>query len=88
VLLIEATRPMSTVPSFAAWEPMILDLGYLFAWFDGLNRFYVRREDAELLTHFKVPPNVFDGYVLADRKSARDLIGALVRRGRRRWSRR
>ncbi len=65
ILLVEATRPMSTTPAFDAWEPMILRQGYLFAWFDGLNRYYVRREDADLLAHFRIPPNIFDGYVVA-----------------------
>ncbi|MEO8976926.1 MAG: FkbM family methyltransferase, partial [Casimicrobiaceae bacterium] len=62
VLVIEATAPMSTVPTHGSWEPLVLHSGYLFAWFDGLNRFYVRREDADLLQHFRVQPNVFDNY--------------------------
>jgi FkbM family methyltransferase len=98
ILLIEATRPMSPTPSFAAWEPMILGLGYHFAWFDGLNRFYVRREDADLLTHFKAPPNVFDGFALtaggsdglalARKASGRQLLVALAARVKRRLLRR
>jgi FkbM family methyltransferase len=98
IVLVEATRPMSPVPSFAAWEPMLLRRGYHFAWFDGLNRFYVRREDADLLVHFKVPPNVFDGYALAaiastpralaSNASVRQLLGAVAARVKRRVMRR
>jgi FkbM family methyltransferase len=80
ILLVEATRPMSTTPSFDAWEPMILRQGYLFAWFDGLNRYYVRREDADLLAHFRIPPNIFDGYVVARRDSSGQLLAALATR--------
>ena len=88
VLLVEATRPMSTTPSYDAWEPMILRQGYQFAWFDGLNRFYVRREDADLLVHFKVPPNVFDGYVVARRDTSGQLLAALAARVKRQLLRR
>lgn len=84
ILVIEATLPMTSIPSFSAWEPMILRRGYHFAWFDGLNRFYVRREDADLLMHFKVPPNVFDGFRLEWSGSGWQLLGALAVRVRRR----
>ena len=63
IVLVEATRPNSAEPAWAEWEPDLLGNGYLFAWFDGLNRFYVRREEADLLRHFAVPPNVFDGFM-------------------------
>ena len=79
ILLIEATRPMSPEPSFAAWEPMILQRGYHFVWFDGLNRFYLRREDADLGRHFLVPPNVFDDYQIADLARLRAEIDRLRR---------
>jgi hypothetical protein len=36
---------------------------YRYAWFDGLNRYYVAEEHAELLQHFGVQPNVFDGFI-------------------------
>jgi len=88
ILLVEATRPMSTAPSYAAWEPMLLRQGYQFAWFDGLNRFYVRREDADLLAHFKIPPNIFDCYALSNRSSVRELLGALMSRVKRQLLRR
>ncbi|MEP7063877.1 MAG: FkbM family methyltransferase [Betaproteobacteria bacterium] len=65
ILVIEATAPMRTLATYGTWEPALLQQGYVFAWFDGLNRFYVRREDADLLRHFRVQPNVFDGYFRA-----------------------
>jgi FkbM family methyltransferase len=63
IVVVEATAPMSPRATHDAWEPTLLRHGYVFAWFDGLNRFYVRREDADLLQHFRVQPNVFDDYV-------------------------
>lgn len=64
VLVIEATRPGSPQTCHDEWEPFVLNSGYLFAYFDGLNRFYVRREEPQLLEHFSVPPNVFDDFAL------------------------
>lgn len=63
IVVVEATAPMTSRATHEAWEPSLLRRGYVFAWFDGLNRFYVRREDADLLRHFRVQPNVFDNYV-------------------------
>jgi FkbM family methyltransferase len=63
IVVVEATAPMRPEATHAQWEPLLVRHGYVFAWFDGLNRFYVRREDAERLRHFRVQPNVFDDYV-------------------------
>lgn len=68
IVLLEATRPMTTETA-ADWEPGLLAAGYVFVWFDGLNRFYVARErHAELEPHFRLPPNSFDGFVVYDEK--------------------
>ncbi len=66
ILVIEATEPMSQVPSHAGWEPLLLSSGYRFVWFDGLNRFYLAAErHADLARFFDAPPNVFDGFIRA-----------------------
>src|SRR5260370_27008991 len=65
IMLLEATVPRSQEPCFAEWEPVILGLGYKFAYFDGLNRFYVSKAHRELLSAFAAPPNVFDGFALS-----------------------
>lgn len=63
VVLIESTRPNTTVPTHQDWEDLLLRADYLFAYFDGLNRFYVRAESRELLEGFRVPLNITDRYV-------------------------
>jgi FkbM family methyltransferase len=63
VLVIEATLPNSRETNHASWEHMVLGQRYRYAWFDGLNRYYVAEEHAELLAQLDVQPNVFDGYV-------------------------
>lgn len=66
IVLVEATAPMSSVETHGEWEGLLLAAGYRFVWFDGLNRFYVADERADALErHFRLPPNVFDGFVRA-----------------------
>ena len=65
VVVIESTRPLSQELSHGAWERIVLDLGYHFAYFDGLNRFYVSDQHCELLEPFSSPPNVFDVFAMA-----------------------
>ena len=66
VLVIEATTPLMPSDASAVWEPGLLAHNYRFAWFDGLNRFYVAAEYwAALGRHFTVPPNAFDGFTIA-----------------------
>ena len=62
VLIIEATEPESNEPLWDEWEPFLLERGYVFAYFDGLNRFYVPKEAIGLLEHFRLPPNVMDDF--------------------------
>lgn len=62
IVIAEATRPMTQQPSHHDWEPILLDNDYAFAWFDGLNRFYVAREHAELAPVIALPPNLFDEF--------------------------
>jgi FkbM family methyltransferase len=65
VLVIEAVDDCGQ-PTHEAWEPTLLDAGYLFAMFDGLNRFYCREEDAGvLLPRLSAPANVRDDWVRA-----------------------
>lgn len=62
VLVVEATLPNTQIPNHEHWEKTLLKNGYVHAYSDGLNRFYVAKEHRELLEHFRVPPNVFDGF--------------------------
>jgi FkbM family methyltransferase len=62
VILIEATVPQTRVESHMEWEPSVLCADYSFIYFDGVNRFYLANEHADLKKHFAVPPNVFDDF--------------------------
>jgi len=52
-------------PNHEEWEATLLSYGYSFVYFDGLNRFYVSDEHAELTRHFGPGPNCFDRFVLS-----------------------
>ena len=65
LIVVEATEPDSVAQSAAAWEPGLIAKSYLFCYFDGLNRYYVRTEDAWRQALFDAPPNVFDAFRLA-----------------------
>jgi FkbM family methyltransferase len=74
IVLVEATRPLVQVESYLDWEHILLDTGYLFAYADGLNRFYVEQSHKELIQKFKYPPNVFDEFILESEKVAYEKI--------------
>ena len=44
VILVEAISPIENRRNHEEWEPSLLDHGYVFAAFDGINRFYVTAE--------------------------------------------
>ncbi|MDD2755302.1 MAG: FkbM family methyltransferase [Methanothrix sp.] len=62
IVVVEATLPMSQQESHDTWEPILLSANYCFAYADGINRFYVAIEHAELLPALKYPPNFFDDF--------------------------
>lgn len=60
IVLVESTAPNSPVPTWAEWQHRLEARGYRFAYFDGLNRFYVHASCSQYLPLFAIPPNVFD----------------------------
>jgi len=63
VIIIESTKPNSQIFTHGDWEFLILNAGYTFVYFDGLNRFYLRNDLIELNELFSYPPCVFDNFV-------------------------
>ena len=62
IVVIESTLPLSQIESYQDWEPELLRRHYLPVFFDGLNRYYVSKEKAELKQAFLAPANVFDSF--------------------------
>jgi FkbM family methyltransferase len=65
IVVSEATRPNTTEEVHQGWESLLLEADYLFVYADGLNRFYLASEHADLEKSFKYPPNFFDAFVKA-----------------------
>jgi len=74
ILLIEATEPLTCVPSYDAWEPLLLSVGYEFIATDGLNRFYLAHEHQELRALLALP---VDDYERASTIEERAQVAAL-----------
>lgn len=66
VVVVEATRPGTPVPSHDSWEGLLLDAAYIYAAFDGLNRYYIRGEDRTLVSKLSTPVNIFDNFIPYD----------------------
>ena len=71
VILLEAIKPKLSeedqhvyIPTWHEWEHILIDNGYTFALFDGLNRFYYRNEEPELHKYLSAPANITDGFKL------------------------
>lgn len=62
VVVVEATRPLTTEPSFEDWDPLLTDAGYTFTLFDGLSRFYVSDEHTDLIDRLSYPACALDDY--------------------------
>lgn len=62
IVLVESTRPNSEVQAHNEWEPLLLKRGYGFAFFDGLNRYYISEAHPELRASLNRPANVFDNF--------------------------
>jgi FkbM family methyltransferase len=72
IITVEAVEPGGGLPTHPEWEGLLLRADYRFAYFDGLNRFYVAAEHGELAAAIAVPPNVFDRFIRAGEIAAHE----------------
>lgn len=63
VLVVEATLPGSRATNHETWEALVTGHAYHYAYFDGLNRYYVADEQRQLLDVLNLQANVFDDYL-------------------------
>lgn len=65
IIVVESTDPGSSHESFEKWDPLLIEKGYIFFYFDGLNRFYVDSQFEELIKNKIKPPNIFDDFAFS-----------------------
>lgn len=72
VVVVEAIEPWSTAPTHEKWEDILIDAEYVFAAFDGVNRFYVNRRHDHLIPSIAYPISVLDRVVPASTQDLKD----------------
>ncbi|OYU50594.1 MAG: hypothetical protein CFE31_03355 [Rhizobiales bacterium PAR1] len=60
VLCIEAIEPGTMAEAWHGWEPILFAQDYLFAFSDGLNRFYIPKAEVNLLERFPKSPTPWE----------------------------
>lgn len=65
IVVVESVLPATHVASQSGWQDALEGKGYRFAYFDGLNRYFVSENHLDLLGAFEVAPNVFDRFSLS-----------------------
>jgi FkbM family methyltransferase len=77
IILVEATEPNSTKPTWHEWEYLLTGRGYHFVFFDGLNRYYLADEHMNRASAFEAPVNVFDSVTRISEVNAQKRIEQL-----------
>lgn len=62
IVVVEATEPLSGAPTHEPWESTLVDAGYVFVQFDGLNRWFARGNDNELISRLRAPVSALDAF--------------------------
>jgi FkbM family methyltransferase len=73
IIVVEAVDPITAEPSHESWESLLLESDYIFAHWDGLNRFYVAHEHADLVQPIALPVSTLDGVISSHQVVAESL---------------
>ena len=74
VVVVEATAPMEQSPTDHLWRHEVERRGYSEVYFDGLSRYFLHEDHAELTERFAAPPNIFDGFQVSSRHFSTQLF--------------
>ncbi len=75
MLVAEACKPLEPlIPTWQEWEPLVLGADYILVYYDGLNRYYLHREDEHLKKEFDMPmtPALDNFSLYSDVRKARE----------------
>lgn len=71
-VIVECIAPYVDGSTHSEWEHFLLENGYFFVLFDGVNRFYVADNETELAQAMSAPANVLDLFEKASVRQSRD----------------
>ena len=74
IIVLEAVIPLSQIENHQDWEQILIEANYAFVYADGVNRFYVAKEHSDIISAFKYPPNVFDGFIPIKQKELEESL--------------
>jgi FkbM family methyltransferase len=77
VIVVEATKPNSSKPTWKEWENLLTERGYQYVYTDGLSRYYIAKEHPELRDSFRAPPNPLDWSIRAVEVRAHEAVKRL-----------
>lgn len=63
IVIVEATIPGTAELGDNVWETYLLERDYIYAYFDGLNKFYVNQNQRHLISSIQSPISIFDDVV-------------------------
>ncbi|MHC2089581.1 FkbM family methyltransferase [Methylobacterium sp. CM6244] len=65
IVVIESMEPLAQTPVHHVWESELLQRGYQYAYFDGLNRYYLSETHIDLAVFFGPGANIFDRFEIS-----------------------
>ena len=65
IVIVATTTLTSELKDYQELDFILVSANYQCHYVDGLNRFYISKEQSKLIPAFKYPPNVFDNFISA-----------------------
>ena len=78
IVVVEAVAPNTMIATHDHWEDVLIKADYVPGLFDGINRWYVRAEDRELLPALSTPVNIFDDFIPYHHHHRAELLHASI----------
>ncbi len=62
IVVVEVLHPLHKMQANDEITELMGSKGYVEAYFDGLNKFYISKNNSEMKIYFNLPPNIFDNF--------------------------
>jgi FkbM family methyltransferase len=62
LVVVESTIPLSSIENHESWENILDANEFMFAFYDGIGRFYLNKKHGELKRYLNTPVNTFDNF--------------------------